>query len=64
MLNYAPEVSFLLEEGLPVMIYSGLEDLICNSLSQHWFVLPVNLQFEWYESKNISTASEPSRCQA
>lgn len=44
MLSYAPEVSFLLEEGLPVMIYSGLEDLICNSLSQHWWTSAL----EWH----------------
>jgi hypothetical protein len=36
MRSYAADVSLLLESGLPVMIYSGLEDLICNSLSQHW----------------------------
>jgi hypothetical protein len=36
MRSYAADVSLLLEEGYPVMIYSGLEDLICNSLSQHW----------------------------
>ncbi len=30
--NYAPEVSFLLEAGLPVLIYAGVEDLICNDL--------------------------------
>ncbi len=36
MQSYAAEVTYLLESGLPVLIYSGLEDLICNSLSQHW----------------------------
>jgi hypothetical protein len=36
MRSYAADVSLLLESGLPVVIYSGLEDLICNSLSQHW----------------------------
>ena len=30
--NYAPEVSFLLESGLPILIYAGVEDLICNDL--------------------------------
>lgn len=43
--NYAPEVSFLLEAGLPVLIYAGVEDLICNDLvsPQLWraFVLKV-----------------------
>ncbi len=36
MRSYAAEVTYLLDEGLPVMVYSGLEDLICNSLSQEW----------------------------
>lgn len=46
MRSYAADVSLLLESGLPVMIYSGLEDLICNSLSQHWCgTAPI--QFLW-----------------
>lgn len=36
MRSYAGEVTYLLDNGLPVLIYSGLEDVICNSLSQHW----------------------------
>jgi carboxypeptidase C (cathepsin A) len=52
MRSYAADVSLLLESGLPVMIYSGLEDLICNSLSQHWWTSAL----EWHGQDGFNRA--------
>jgi carboxypeptidase C (cathepsin A) len=54
MRSYAAEVTYLLESGLPVLIYSGLEDLICNSLSQHWWTSAL----EWHGHDAFNAASK------